>query len=190
MNILLLEDDIALNRAIKKVLELDNHNVSEYYNGAEVINNINADIELFILDINVPNISGLDVLKSLYQNDKNVKVIMITSHTDIDTLKEAYKNGCVDYLKKPFHLEELKIKVSKYDVKIDDTMLTKKEKDFLNLLLEYKNKTVTYAQIEDIIYKDKIMSMNALRTMIKRLRAKLTDDVIINIIDEGYMIKG
>ncbi len=198
MNILLLEDDTALNKVIKKVLELDNHIVSTFYDGADVLKNIDTSYNLYILDINVPNINGLELLNLLYNQNNNTKVIIITSNTDLNSLTQAYELGCIDFLTKPFHLAELKIKVNKLDtnsntlisdIKLkDNETLTKKEKDLLNLLLDYKSRTVTYDLISQNIYKNKDMSMDGLRALVRRLRLKLVDDIVVNVIDEGYLI--
>jgi len=196
MKILLLEDDVALNRAIKKVTQLDNHTTTSYLDGQDVLDSLSENYDLYILDINVPNINGLELLSLIYTKDNTAKVIIISSNTDINSLQQAYKLGCVDYLKKPFHLEELRIKISKLNIESidlvstiklkDDEKLTKKEKELLSLLLEKNNETVTYSMIEEKLYKDKSMSMDSLRALVRRLRMKLQDDMIENVLDEGY----
>ena len=198
MNILLLEDDIALNKAITKVLELDKHIVDTFDDGADVLNKLTDDYDLYILDVNVPNINGLELLSLIQNYNKNTKVIIITSLNDVQTLKKAYESGCIDYLRKPFYLEELQIKVNKLGSSTEEvskvnlnanTTLTKKDNDLLKLLFEYEGKTVPYNIIEDAVYKDKTMTMNAIRILVYRLNAKLQNFTISNIIDQGYTIK-
>ncbi|MEA2111920.1 MAG: winged helix-turn-helix domain-containing protein [Campylobacterota bacterium] len=149
--------------------------------------------------MNVPNINGLELLNLTYTKDSSSKVIIISSNTDIDSLQKAYSLGCIDYLKKPFHLEELRIKIAKLNIpevdllstiilKSDADNLTKKEKDLLTLLLNNQNTTVTYDMIEENVYKDKAMSMDGLRALVRRLRVKLADDIIQNVLEEGYKI--
>lgn len=199
MKILLLEEDVALNRAIKKVTELDAHTTTAFMDGQDVLNAINEEYDLYILDINVPNINGLELLKLIYTKENTSKVIIISSNTDIESLQKAYKFGCVDYLRKPFHLEELRLKIdrlnvkpidllSKIQLKNSDDTLTKKEKELLTLLLENKNSTVTYTMIEENLYANKTMSMDGLRALVRRLRAKMKDDIIENALEEGYKI--
>lgn len=199
MNILLLEDDIALNKAIKKVLELDHHNVNTFIDGQELINELDQMYELYILDINVPHITGLELLEIILGQNPQAKVIMISVNTDIESLQTAYDLGCVDYLKKPFHITELRAKINRLkserehsvsliNLKDKRKTLTKKEKRLLNLLLDNQPHTVTYDMIELDVYKNKPMSMDALRALVRRLRAKLAEDIIENIIDEGYRI--
>ena len=196
MKILLLEDDVALNRTIKKVTEIDKHTTTSYLDGQDLLNSLDEKYDLYILDINVPNINGLELLKLISAKNANSKAIIISANTDIESLQTAYKLGCIDYLKKPFHLEELRIKIAKVNSEpIDlltnvqlknDAKLTKKEKDLLSLLLKNSGVTVTYAMIEEAIYKEKYMSMDGLRALVKRLRAKLQNDNIQNILEEGY----
>lgn len=200
MKILLLEDDTALNRAIKKVLELDSNNkVESFFDGKTVLSVLDYPYDLYIMDVNVPNINGLDLLRVIHDENNLAKVIIISSNTDLNTLQEAYALGCVDYIKKPFHLDELRIKIDKLKIprkhlsshiklKNDTDALTKKERDLLNLLLENQDTVVTYALIEEYVYKDHIMSMDALRALVRRLRSKLADDIIKNILDEGYSV--
>ncbi|RLA79098.1 MAG: hypothetical protein DRG78_13645 [Epsilonproteobacteria bacterium] len=199
MNILLLEDNLSLNRAILKVLQLDDNIVTSYFDGQEVLNDLNIKYDLYILDINVPNINGLELLDIIYQKNSSSKVIIISSNNDVNSLQQAYKLGCLDYLNKPFHLEELRIKINKLSsekynklsliqLKNEDITLTKKEKDLLVLLLDNRGFTVTYKMIEESVYQSKVMSMDGLRGLIKRVRLKLADDIIENIIEEGYAI--
>lgn len=199
MKILLLEDDIALNRALKKTIELDKHTAVSFIDGQDVFDNIDNDYDLYILDINVPSINGLELLDIIYTKNNRSKVIIISSNTDIHSLQKAYKLGCIDYLKKPFHLEELRIKIDKLNIsgcdmlsnirlKDKDSVLTKKEKSLLTLLLSNQNRIVTYAMIEEYVYKEKYMSMDSLRALVRRVRMKLADNLIQNVLEEGYII--
>ena len=199
MNILLLEDDISLNKAIKKVLELDHHMVNTFTDGQNILESINDMYDLYILDINVPHINGLELLDIILLQNDQAKVIMISSNTDIQSVQTAYNLGCVDYLKKPFHIVELRAKIDRLKIprehlastvklKIGNDTLAKKEKRLLKLLLDNLTQVVTYEMIENYVYENKHMSMDALRALVRRLRAKLADDIIENIIDEGYRI--
>ena len=199
MNILLLEDDIALNKAIKRVLELDYHIVDTFVDGQTLVESLGKSYDLYILDINVPHISGLELLDIILLQNDQAKVIMISSNTDVVSLQTAYDLGCVDYLKKPFHITELRAKINRLNIlqeelfsriklKTDSDTLTKKEKKFLNLLLDNLTLVVTYEMVERFVYENKPMSMDALRALVRRLRTKMTDDIIKNVIDEGYTI--
>ncbi len=199
MKILLLEDDIALNKSIYDALVYSGYSVDTFFDGNDVIDNLSSIYDLYIMDINVPNISGLELLNLIHNQNNQSKIIMISANTDINIIKNAYNLGCIDYLKKPFHLKELRIKIDMFfsntnsqlkEIKLKpDSTLSKKEKRFLTLLLNNKNQGTTYQMIDEFVYEDKTMTNDGIRALVKRLRGKLEDDIIKNLPDEGYTIK-
>jgi DNA-binding response OmpR family regulator len=199
MKILLLEDDIALNKSIYDALIYSGYDVDTFFDGNDVIDNLSSIYDLYIMDINVPNISGLELLNLIHNQTNQSKIIMISANTDINIIKNAYNLGCIDYLKKPFHLKELRIKIDMFfsntnsqlkEIKLKpDSTLSKKEKRFLTLLLNNKNQGTTYQMIDEFVYEDKTMTNDGIRALVKRLRGKLEDDIIKNLPDEGYTIK-
>ena len=208
MKIFLLEDDYSLNESIKEMLETENFIVDSFYEGDVAYENIIGDYELYIFDINVPNIDGLYLIKNI---NPNSKVIMISANINIDQIKEAYLKGCDDYIKKPFDIEELLLKINKYTQKphiiiLDENLyfnkndkklflnnieieLTKNERNLLILLINNKSNKVSHSQIEDYIYDRVSKSSDAIGSLVKRLRRKITKDIIFNSLDEGYYIK-
>ena len=199
MKILLLEDDIALNKSIYDALVYSGYSVDTFFDGNDVIDNLSSIYDLYIMDINVPNISGLELLNLIHNQTPLSKIIMISANTDINMIENAYNLGCIDYLKKPFHLKELRIKIDMFfsntnsqlkEIKLKpDSTLSKKEKRFLTLLLNNKNQGTTYQMIDEFVYEDKTMTNDGIRALVKRLRGKLEDDIIKNLPDEGYTIK-
>ena len=211
MKIFLLEDDYSLNESIKEMLETENFIVDSFYEGDVAYENIIGDYELYIFDINVPNIDGLNLLEHIKNINPNSKVIMISANINIDQIKEAYLKGCDDYIKKPFDIEELLLKINKYTQKphiiiLDENLyfnkndkklflnnieieLTKNERNLLILLINNKSNKVSHSQIEDYIYDRVSKSSDAIRSLVKRLRRKITKDIIFNSLDEGYYIK-
>lgn len=173
------------------------YDVDNFFDGDDVLQALGNIYDLYILDVNVPNINGLELLGLIQNQNRASKVIIITSNIDLKTIQTAYDLGCIDYLKKPFHLEELRFKIDRLKlenlgkldgIKLTSNPLSKKERKFLLLLLENKGKVVDYETIAERVYQDKVMSMDALRTLAKRLRGKLEEDIIKNIVDEGYMV--
>ena len=211
MKIFLLEDDYSLNESIKEMLETENFIVDSFYEGDVAYENIIGDYELYIFDINVPNIDGLYLLEHIKNINPNSKVIMISANINIDQIKEAYLKGCDGYIKKPFDIEELLLKINKYTQKphiiiLDENLyfnkndkklflnnieieLTKNERNLLILLINNKSNKVSHSQIEDYIYDRVSKSSDAIRSLVKRLRRKITKDIIFNSLDEGYYIK-
>jgi DNA-binding response OmpR family regulator len=211
MKIFLLEDDYSLNETIKEMLELNCHEIDSFYDGEVAYNNITYNYDLYILDINAPSLDGIELLKLIKKLNSQTNIIMISANININKIKEAYNYGCDDYLKKPFDIEELILKVERFDNKEKNIVLdnntyfslitnelyinsqkvelTKKEKDLLILLLENRGKTISYENIEDFVYKREAKTSDAIRSLVKRLRKKIPIDLILNSIDEGYFIK-
>lgn len=211
MKIFLLEDDYSLNEAIKEIIQLENHIVDNFYDGDVAFNNISNHYDLYILDINIPNMNGLEVLKNIKNKNPKTKVLIISANINIDLIREAYILGCDDYIKKPFDLEELIFKINRYEKKnkliyleenivfnllnkellIDGNILelTKNEKNLLFLLVENLGLKVSYEQIENFVYQGESKSSDAIRSLIKRVRKKIPKEVIFNSLDEGYFIK-
>ena len=211
MKIFLLEDDYSLNESIKEMLETENYIVHSYYDGNVAYENIIDDYCLYIFDVNVPNIDGLYLLEHIKTINKNSNVIIMSANINIDKIKEAYKKGCDDYIKKPFDIQELLLKINKYTKKsyltiLDQNLyfdkierklfsnnieieLTKNEKNLLFLLINNIENKVSYTQIEDFVYGRESKSSDAIRSLVKRLRKKLPKDIILNSLDEGYYIK-
>ena len=208
--IFLLEDDFSLNESIKEMLEESGFVVDTFYNGQKAFDNILGDYALYILDINVPNIDGITLLEKVKSMNPSAKVIIISANIDIDKITQAYENDCEDYIKKPFDLQEFRLKIRKitnqYEIeKIENLFfnmrkrvlyeneieinLTKSERNLLYLLINNRGEKITHNQIEEFVYNGVSKTSVAVRTLIKRLRAKLPKDSIKNSLDEGYYIK-
>ena len=211
MKIFLLEDDYSLNEAIKEIVELESYIVDCFYDGEIAFNSISNDYDLYILYINVPNINGLEILEKIKKMNFNSRVMIISANLNISLIKKAYVLGCDDYLKKPFDLEEIILKINRYANKpkninltediyfnISDKELyyknkkielTKNERNLLYLLIKNIGKTISYLQIEDFVYDGESKSSDAIRSLVKRVRKKLPEDLILNSLDEGYYIR-
>ncbi|MDD2886354.1 MAG: response regulator transcription factor [Aliarcobacter sp.] len=212
MKILLLEDNKKLNETITKRLQLKNYNVISFTDGADAYENITEGFSCFILDINVPNVDGINILKKIREYYKIVPVIIISASVELDVIKQSYDFGCNDYLKKPFFIDELEIKIEKlcniqdskiyfdensyFDFKsatvvIDnqETRLTKKEKLLLNLFLSKKNQVITYENIENYVWEGSFVSLESIRSLIRRVRKILNKEYIHTVVDTGYIFK-
>ena len=194
MKILLLEDDKQLNNAITTYLKLKNYTVDSFFDGETVMNNLGG-YDLYLLDINTPNISGLEILTYLNKITRVEKVIMISANIQVDILKQAYDNGCYDYLKKPFQIEELFFKIQRIEKEIiyktslkSDINLTKKELSLYTLLEKNKKSIVTYAQIELHIFDNEATSLSNIRALVKRLRKKIGKEEITTVVNIGYRL--
>jgi DNA-binding response OmpR family regulator len=112
VKILLLEDEFMLARSIRTYLLSRGHLVDHYDNGQEVLDVIETQAhDFYILDINTPLIGGLDCLKVIAEKYPDTPKIIISAYHDVDYISDAFSFGCSDYLKKPFNLKELDIRI-------------------------------------------------------------------------------
>lgn len=211
MKIFLLEDNKTLNEAIKFKFELKGYQVYSYLCGEEAFNNITNGFSCFLIDIHVPNIDGISILKKIREYYDTVPVIIISSTVELDIIKKSYSFGCNDYLKKPFFIDELEIKVDKlcnipkeevlfsknsffnFNESIITTdgekkVLTEKENLLVNLFLLNKNKIVSYENIQNYVWKGEYASIDAIRTLIRRLRKKMSKSTIKASSNRGYSL--
>ena len=108
MKILLLEDDPVLSNEIKEFLDSKGMTCEAAFDGEIFFKALrNQTYDIFVLDINVPKINGLEVCKQIRLAEKQTPIMMITAYGQIDDKIEAFNLGADDYLVKPFHLKEL-----------------------------------------------------------------------------------
>lgn len=215
MKILLLEDDVILNEIIEEFLLSLNYEVITAFDGniaEELIYEESFDLLLF--DVNIPNITGFELLKNIRQNNINIPIIFITSRHTADDVKIGFNSGCDDYIKKPFELSELQLRIENIkrlrqidnhgQIKIDnDTFynyekkviirnneefnLSKIESKILEYFLKNKNKAISIDEISvnNWLY-DEMPESTTIRTYIKNLRKKLNDETITTLKGIGY----
>lgn len=215
MKILLLEDDFMLNELISNFLQTF-YDVEIAYNSKDALKKIeNKDFDIYIFDINLPDLNGLDLLKKLRTVLNTTPTIFISAYHDMQSLQTAFLNGASDYLKKPFELEELQLRVqhiidSNYSndaivlspnilfnkqrslLVIDgkEKSLAKKENEILAFLISKKSQVVSFDDIYRNVWKEDIPSSDTtLRTYIKNLRKSIGKDMIKTIYKYGYVFE-
>ena len=110
--ILLLEDDPVLSKEIREFLQTHDMLCDCVFDGEVFFRQLNKEpYEIFLLDINVPKLNGLDVCSKIRESDKTTPILMLTAYGDLSDKVDAFKLGADDYLVKPFHLEELYIRI-------------------------------------------------------------------------------
>lgn len=108
MEILLVEDDINLSNAITKLLTYNGYKVSQVFDGIKAKDEIlNNNYALVILDIMLPKLDGMSVLKIVRDSKNNVPIIMLTAKSQTDDIVDGLEHGCDDYITKPFNTKEL-----------------------------------------------------------------------------------
>jgi len=213
MRILLVEDDEFIGESIKNYLELKGCKVDYFSSSKEVLEKVYPEhYDIFLLDINMPDINGYELYKELKNYAKDVPVIFITAYSDIEHLKKAFDLGASDYIKKPFELEELELRIKRLvfkntnEVKITDNYkfdldklalyykdkevdLSQNEKYFLELLIKNIGQVVEFEKLRDYVWDGKDICSNTIRTQVKKLRAKLKENFIKNVRGIGYKIE-
>jgi len=215
LSILYVEDEAMirqnaveyLSRHFKKVLEAE-----DGFEAIKVYHDNKPDI--IISDIKMPRMNGLEMARKIRQEDKTTPIIIATAHTETDYLLKAVELQLIKYIVKPItsaklavalslaheHLSQSNImritKGTLYDTLnkvliIDKRIikLTKNELLLLDLLIKNHQRTVTYQEIENLIWTDKGMSIDALRSLVRGLRKKLQGDFIENVSGFGYRCK-
>lgn len=108
---LLLEDDVVISNEIRDFLKSRDIYCDIVYDGNLFFKQIKAEeYDVYLLDVNVPKMNGIEVCKTIRLTDKTTPIIMLTAFGEIEDKKEAFQFGADDYLVKPFHLEELLIR--------------------------------------------------------------------------------
>jgi len=216
MRILLLEDEYSLRVSIEEFLEDIGYSVDGFMDGLEAYEGVyDKHYDLLLLDVNVPSLSGFELLRKLRQDDVKTPAIFLTSMTDVHDLKEGYKRGCCDYIRKPFDLEELELRIDQalakslendsslvelgcdisYDLKkgqltIEDKeiVLRKTEKDMLEVLIKNKNSVVSTQMFQDDVWGEYVEPAT-IRVQLNNLRKKLPESIIQNRRGLGYIIE-
>lgn len=212
--LLYVEDEEGIRNNINDILK---HLFKEIYvakNAKEAFNlyEINKP-DLIITDIRMPNETGIELIKKIRKRDSKVRVIITSAHTDLEYMLEATELHLVKYIIKPITEvklnDALKAFIKSYDMARiynlsegwlfdesksliqstnEEYKLTKKENQFLKLLIQ-KNRIITYEEMENIIWnEDSVMTPNAMRLFIKNFRKKLPEDVLKNVQGTGYRL--
>ena len=113
MRILVVEDEKALAKLVAYRLKRDHYTVDISNDGEDGLNNaLSGMYDLIILDIMLPKMDGIKILQELRKEDKEVKVIMLTSKAELEDRLLGFQSGANDYVPKPFHIDELAARVN------------------------------------------------------------------------------
>lgn len=113
-NLLIVEDNEDLCQTLADVLRKEGNKVRTSFTGKHALSVLKNDIiDLVLLDIKLPDMNGINILKEIKDTDPDILVIMITASTDARPAVDAMKMGAYDYLMKPFELDQLKLAVAK-----------------------------------------------------------------------------
>lgn len=220
MRILVVEDEQDLRELIVEGLKIDGYAVDATGDGEEA--HYMATVEpydLILLDLNLPNLDGLSILKEIRKHNQEVKVLILSARSEIFDKVNGLDLGANDYLTKPFHFDELEARIrsllrrsfkqhntvitcgmiqldtSKRMVYIDDKLLhlTKKEFALLEYFMFNQNRVIGQNELIEHVWDGSVNTFsNAIRVHIASLRKKLRQtccNPIKNKVGEGYILE-
>jgi len=176
------------------------------------------DIDFVLLDVKVPSLDGFDLLKKLRDSGDDTPAIFITSLNSVEDVTKGFDRGCDDYIRKPFALKELLVRIEaqlkksfnthdeflglksglRFDIKSQKLLknnypipLKTKEIKLLSLLLKHPNELLTYEKIYEVLWDfSEEPSSGSLRAYIKTLRSHLGKESIETVKNRGYRFVG
>ena len=215
MNILVVEDDQSIREGIAAFLSEFGYTMVEAKDGREALLKFNKELHLVILDIQIPFVNGLEVLKEIRKQSK-LPVLILTAFSDEEYKIDAFTNLADGYMEKPFSLPLLKARIdsliqksygqtdkflyknvevdfSGYSAKVDGKSvdMNAKEVEILKYLFENEGQALTREQILDHVWKEteEIPFDRVIDVYIKELRKKLKLDCIFTIRNVGYKLE-
>ena len=216
MKILLVEEDIMLNEMIAEYITSTGHIIKSVKTGTESLQILGKEkFDLLILDINLPDIDGFTILEKMHEQKRMIPTIFISALIDIEDISIAFDLGCFDYLKKPFHLKELTLRINKilktrivpqthkrlskhYSFDSENMtllynnephILPKRQLQIIELLALNRSLVVQYDMFRDYVWNDDYIDNATIRAEVNRVKTVLKEDFIKNIRGSGYMIE-
>ena len=212
MRLLIVEDEKQICDMVAKSLYDAGYEVDTCYDGEEALECIlSEEYDLIVLDLNLPGMDGMEILKELRQKNEETKVIILSARGQIADKVEGLDAGANDYMEKPFHLQELEARIRSLtrrkfvqkDVCLEsggikfDTIKREayaKENGILEYLLLNLGRPVSQEELMEHVWDASVDSFSgAIRVHMSSLRRKLKAvlgyDPILNKVGEGYKIR-
>lgn len=217
LTILYAEDEKEMRENISDALSFYSKEVYSAENGEEAFYLYEEkQPDIIMTDIHMPVLNGIDFVKKVREENRDIPIIMITGHTDKEYLLEVIDLHMEKYIVKPINLtvllETLKqcaslVKIQnqiilekdndyiydyeKKELKYKDNIITLNRKEilFFELLILNQERVVTYEELERKIWDDGSMTENAIRSLIRNLRRKLPSEILYNLSGIGYRFK-
>lgn len=215
--ILLVEDEKVIRENIASMLRFFFKEVYVAIDGYDGLDKYEIYLpDVIMTDLKMPNMSGFELISELIKRDSNAFTIIVSAHTDTELLIKAIHEGVDRYLVKPITenelfdtLEAYLNKIDKYEpLRIDfdtntlfdidnkcliidevEIHLNKKEYLLLKLLSSNEKKVFLYEDIENQVWGGQVMSLSAIRSVVRDLRKKMGDNYLINVSGCGYKLK-
>ena len=217
MKLLIIEDDEALQRTLYKGFRKLEYTVDTASDGEEALELFFSNVYgLIVLDLNLPKMNGMEVLKAIRLDNKDIPVLILSAKNEIADKIAGLDEGANDYLAKPFHFAELEARVRALlrrnfktantvieigAVRIDtaakrifvsdiETNLTKKEYAIIEYLILRKGEAIKPAELIDYIWESEAEdAFNSFKVYLSMLRKKLPENFIKNTRGQGYYVE-
>lgn len=214
MKILLLENNLYVHISILKRLTAKGYKVDAFVDEKEALNAIDEGYTCFLLSFNPNTYQGMEILKKIRDYYPETPVIVMNTHETCEPrmLRDAYTYGCSDYIKRPFMMDELEIKIEKlchirkdivrlndkcyFDFKTNilhvghtEKHLSRKESLLFNILYTHKNTLVSFEAIRAVAWEGEYTTLDSIRSLIRRLRVKLPYGCIETVVNSGYILR-
>ena len=215
-HILIVEDEYKIARFVSLELQHEGYETTIVSDGREALSlALSTDFDLIVLDVMLPSLNGIEILRRLRQN-KDTPVIILTARDQVVDKVAGLDIGANDFMTKPFAIEELlaliranikkktpvyevgklRIDVNSHEASYDGNALdlTKKEYDLLVYLIENRNKVISREQVLDAVWGyDFIGNTNVVDVYVRYLRSKIDDAYGVRLIETvrgfGYVIR-
>jgi len=203
MRLLVVEDELSMQKAVRKGLEKYGYAVDSAGDGEAALDLIEINpYDLVVLDLNLPKIDGIEVLKGIRKTNKDLKVLILSARSEVEDKIIGLDTGANDYLSKPFHFKELEARIrallrrdfmqkdtvlSHGDIEVDTAQksvsvngrnveLTKKEFAILEYLFMNKDKMVSAEELIEHVWNNEAdLFSNSFKVHINSLKKKLSE---------------
>ena len=210
--ILLLEDDLNLRDTIEEELREEGFSVTSTDKSDDVINlTYEERFDLYLFDVNVIGMSGFQLLEALREAGDETPTIFLTSKNKTQDVIEGFEVGASDYLKKPFDMDELIVRMFRflkrkksYTISKNITylaesyevinhgkkiLLNQKDAQILEYFLNHKNQVISKEQIVDDVYEGEYITDSTFRGYIKKIKTAIGEEHLRNIRGQGYIFE-
>jgi len=210
MKIAIVEDNKLLAKQLAMVLEKEGYDVDIFFDANTFLEKFDLKTNILLLDINLPDMDGTEVFRLLNQlNMVDVKTLFVSSYDDMSHISKAFELGCEDYIKKPFNISELLLRIKRvantitmdyvemgpyifdlqsFNVSFNSKSIkiTKREAELLKIFLANIGKVVTFEYLNEKIW-DMEVTTNTITVAVLRLKKKLNLENLENIREVGYI---
>lgn len=213
--VLYAEDEYNMQSNVAEILELFFDEVIVASDGEEALISYETNHpDVLVLDICMPKIDGLEVVKKIREKDKKIPIILLSAHTEQDYLWRAVELRICKYLKKPFNknlllqaLETCSMELAGWNVDValgkgiyshcnkvfildkEEIQLSKNESHLLEYFIQRASQTVSFDDIDKCLWGYEGSNKEAIKSLVKELRRKIGKETIKNVYGIGYILE-